>query len=281
MNILCVGDVVGKAGRTMLYELLPKLKEELALDLVVANAENAAGGSGLTAKIASQLFSYGCDVLTLGDHVWDRPDLVESLKDTPRLLRPDNFPEGVPGHGHAVVETRSGIKVGVINLLGRVFMRYNVDCPFRAFDRRYAEIKKETPVVVVDFHAEATSEKVAFGRYAEGRASVVFGTHTHIQTADEQVLSGGTAYVTDLGMTGPYDSIIGQEKSKIIRRFLTGMPERFEVAKEDPRLCGAVISVEENTGRAFNITRIQRSQACLNGTESTEENSPGSSIPVS
>ena len=259
MKILCVGDVVGKAGRTLLHDLLPKLKEEFALDLVVVNAENAAGGSGLTPKIASQLFSYGCDVLTLGDHVWDRADLMEYLKESPRIIRPANLPEGVPGKGWCIAETASGQKAAIINLLGRVFMRYNVDCPFRAFERFLGLQQGQTPVVIVDFHAEATSEKVAFGKFSEGKASVVFGTHTHIQTADEAILPQGTAYITDLGMTGPYDSVIGQDTQKIIRRFLTGIPERFEVAKGNPRLNGVLVDVDDQSGKATHITRLQRS----------------------
>ncbi len=259
MKILCVGDVVGKAGRTLLHELLPKLKEEFALDLVVVNAENAAGGSGLTPKIASQLFSYGCDVLTLGDHVWDRVELMEYLKENPKILRPANLPEGVPGKGWCVVQTTSGEKAAIINLLGRVFMRYNVDCPFRAFERLLGSIQEETSVVIVDFHAEATSEKVAFGKFAEGKASLVFGTHTHIQTADDTILPQGTAYITDLGMTGPYDSVIGQDTQKIIRRFLTGIPERFEVAKGNPWLSGVLVEIDVQSGKATDITRLQRS----------------------
>ncbi len=259
MNILCIGDIVGKAGRTLVHELLPQLKEEFALDLVVANAENAAGGSGLTPKIASQLFSYGCDVLTLGDHVWDREEIKAFFPENPRVLRPANLPEGVPGQGWCVVETGSGHKAAIINLLGRVFMRYNVDCPFLAFEKLYNFLKKDTPVILVDFHAEATSEKVAFGKYSAGKTSCVFGTHTHIQTADEKILQQGTAYITDLGMTGPYDSVIGQDTQKIIRRFLTSIPERFEVAKGDPWLHGVVVAVDGQTGQALKITRLQRS----------------------
>jgi len=259
MNILCIGDIVGKAGRTLVHELLPQLKEEFALDFIIANAENAAGGSGLTPKIASQLFSYGCDVLTLGDHVWDREEIKAFFQESSHILRPANLPEGVPGHGWCVVETGSGQKVAIINLLGRVFMRYNVDCPFLKFEKIYQSLQKETAVIIVDFHAEATSEKVAFGKYSAGKTSVVFGTHTHIQTADEKVLPQGTAYITDLGMTGPYDSVIGQDTNKIIRRFLTSLPERFEVAKGDPWLHGIVVEVDEQTGQALKITRLQRS----------------------
>jgi 2',3'-cyclic-nucleotide 2'-phosphodiesterase len=259
MNILCIGDIVGKAGRNAVNELVPKLREELALDFVIANAENAAGGSGVTDRIATQLYRFGCDVLTMGDHVWDRPELEEVLNSDPRLIRPANFPEGAPGKGWCIVESAGGIKVGVVNLVGRVFMRYQVDCPFRALDQIIPQIQKETPIIVVDFHAETTSEKVAFGHYSEGRVTAVVGTHTHIQTADETILGEKTAYITDLGMTGPYDSVIGQNKKRIIQRFLTSRPVRFEVAKDEPRLMGAVISIDENTGWANKITRIQRS----------------------
>jgi len=258
MNILCLGDVVGQAGRNAINAKLSSLREELKIDFAVVNAENAAGGSGITRRISGQLLRFGCDVLTLGDHVWDRQELAETLKDEVRILRPSNFPEGTPGHGWGVYETSSGTKVGVINLLGRVFMRYNVDCPFRAATRIIDEIKKECSVIIVDFHAETTSEKVAMGHYLDGKVSAIVGTHTHIQTADEKVLPKGTAYLTDLGMTGPYDSVIGQNKDKIIKRFLTSMPMRFEVAKGGVQICGAVISVDEKNGKATKIKRIQK-----------------------
>ncbi|HSV43332.1 MAG TPA: TIGR00282 family metallophosphoesterase [Candidatus Bathyarchaeia archaeon] len=258
MNILCIGDVVGKPGRDVLEKVLPRLRQEFSVDCVIVNAENAAGGSGLTPKIAKEFFQMGCDLLTLGDHVWDRPELVDFLKEEPRVIRPANFPPGGPGSGWAVVETSGGKKVGVVNLLGRVFVKYYPDCPFRAMAPILAEIKKQTHVVVVDFHAEATSEKVALGWFLDGQVSALVGTHTHIQTADERVLPKGTAYLTDLGMTGPYDSVIGQDKEKIINRFVTGIPVRFEVANDNPVVCGAVINVDERTGAAQGIIRIQR-----------------------
>jgi len=258
MNILCIGDIVGKPGRDALEKALPQLRQELSLDCVIVNAENAAGGSGLTPKIAKEFFQMGCDLLTLGDHVWDRPELVDFLKEEPRVIRPANFPPGGPGRGWAVIQTAGGQKVGVVNLLGRVFVKYYPDCPFRAIVPIIEEIKKQTSVIVVDFHAEATSEKVALGWFLDGQVSAVVGTHTHIQTADERVLPKGTAYLTDLGMTGPYDSVIGQAKEKIISRFVTGIPVRFEVANDNPVVCGAVIKVDEQTGVAQGITRIQR-----------------------
>ena len=258
MNILCIGDIVGKPGRKAVNDLLADLKKELAIDLVIANAENSAGGAGVTGRIADQLFGMGCDVLTLGDHVWDQQDIVEYLKKTPKIVRPANFPDGTPGQGWCVVTLPSKQKVGVINLLGRVFMRYNLECPFRTARKILAEIKKSTDIIVVDLHAEATSEKMAMGFFLDGEASVVFGTHTHIQTADDKVLPKGTAYITDLGMTGPYDSIIGQNKEQIIQRFLTSIPVRFEVAQDDVYLCGVVVDVDDKTGKARSINRVQR-----------------------
>ena len=258
MNILCIGDVVGEAGRDLLRDLIPVLQQEHAVDLTIVNAENAAGGSGITPRIADQLFRYGCDVLTMGDHIWDRQDILEYMENKPGILRPANFPQGTPGRGWGLFSTKSGRQIAVINLLGRVFMRYQVDCPFRALDRVMSEIEQQTKFAVVDLHAETTSEKNAMGFFADGRVSAVVGTHTHIQTADDKILPKGTAYITDLGMTGPYDSVIGQNKEKIIKRFLTSMPMRFEVAKGDPWLCGALISVDDETGLASGIQRVQR-----------------------
>lgn len=258
MRILCVGDIVGEAGRKALEELLPGIREEFQMDLVIVNGENAAGGAGLTPRIAEQLMRAGTDVLTLGDHVWDRPELVEYLDEKQHIVRPANFPPETPGRGWCIAKTKTGVKIGVINLLGRVFMRYNVDCPFRKLQNILVEVKRETSVCIVDFHAEATSEKVALGVFIDGQASAVVGTHTHIQTADEKILPKGTAYITDLGMTGPYDSVIGQDKDKIIQRFLTSRPVRFEVAKDDVWLSGAVIDVDDATGLARNIVRLQR-----------------------
>lgn len=258
MRILCVGDIVGEAGRKALEELLPGIREEFQIDLVIVNGENAAGGAGLTPRIAEQLMRAGTDVLTLGDHVWDRPELVEYLDEKQHIVRPANFPPETPGRGWCIAKTKTGVKIGVINLLGRVFMRYNVDCPFRKLQNILVEIKRETNVCIVDFHAEATSEKVALGVFIDGQASAVVGTHTHIQTADEKILPKGTAYITDLGMTGPYDSVIGQDKDKIIQRFLTSRPVRFEVAKDDVWLSGVIIDVNGETGLATNIVRLQR-----------------------
>jgi len=258
MNILCIGDIVGKPGRLALEETLPGLKKEFGIDFVVVNAENAAGGAGLTSRIAQELLKASCDVITLGDHVWDQKELEEYLDQTDRVIRPANFPEGTPGKGWCIQKTASGQKVGVINLLGRVFMRYHLECPFRTLERIVAEIHRETPVVIVDMHAEATSEKVALGHFVDGKASVVFGTHTHIQTADEKILPKGAAYITDLGMTGPYDSVIGQNKEDIIKRFLTSMPAKFQVAENDVIVHGIVVQIDNKTGRAQKITRVQK-----------------------
>ncbi len=258
MKILCIGDIVGRPGREFYSKILKSLKEELAIDFVITNAENASGGAGIMPTVADDIFAAGTDVITLGDHTWDKKEIVNYMRISKRAIRPANFPEGTPGQGWCIVKSSQGVKIAVINLLGRVFMRYNVNCPFKEFDKIVDEIKKETSIIVVDMHAETTSEKVAFGHYADGRASIVFGTHTHIQTADETVLPQKTAYITDLGMSGPYDSVIGQNKEKIIQRFLTSMPQKFEVAQDGVRLSGIVVDVDESTGHARSITRIQR-----------------------
>jgi metallophosphoesterase (TIGR00282 family) len=258
MNILCIGDIVGKPGRDALTGLLGDIKKEFNIECVIANAENAAGGAGLTSRLAKQFLLLGCDVLTLGDHTWDQKELESYLESSDDVIRPANFPDGTPGKGWCVKTLPSGKKVGVINLLGRVFMRFSVNCPFREADRLIKLVKEQTPIVIIDMHAETTSEKVAMGHYVDGRASAVFGTHTHIPTADEQVLSNGTAYITDLGMTGPYDSVIGQEKEDIIKRFLAVRPTKFHTAQNDARLSAVVISVDEKTGLARKIVRLQR-----------------------
>lgn len=258
INILCIGDIVGRPGREALARVLPVIKKERSIDFVIVNAENASGGSGLLPKHADEILALGVDVITLGDHTWDKKEIIERLEENVRIIRPANFPCGTPGRGWTVVESAQGIKVGVINLLGRSFMRYNVECPFRALDAIHQELSKETSVMILDMHAETTSEKVAIGHYASGRLSGVFGTHTHIQTADEKVLSEGTAYITDLGMSGPYDSVIGQSKDVIIKRFLTSLPQKFEVAASTATVCGAVISIDEKTGRARSIVRLQQ-----------------------
>jgi metallophosphoesterase (TIGR00282 family) len=258
MNILCIGDIVGRPGREAVAFALPRIKKEHGIDLVIANAENASGGSGLIPKNADEIFGMGVDVITMGDHVWDKPEIFAYLQEHQgRIIRPANFPEGSPGAGWTVVTAANGIKVGVINLLGRTFMRYNVLCPFLTLDAIVAKLKEQAAVIIVDMHAETTSEKVAMGHFSDGKVSLVFGTHTHIQTADEKILPHGTAYITDLGMTGPYDSVIGQDKQKIITRFMTSMPNKFEVAQSPGTVHGVIIKADPSTGKAQGITRLQ------------------------
>lgn len=250
-----VGDVYAESGRTALAKLLPKLRQEHAIDLTVVNIENAAGGFGVTPQIARAcLEGGGVDVLTSGNHIWDKKEIIPYITKENLLLRPANFPAGTPGSGFITVKAGPH-RVGVLNLMGRVFM-HPIDCPFRKADEVVQELRRDTPVVVVDMHAEATSEVMAMGWYLDGRVSAVVGTHRHVQTADERVLPGGTAYITDLGMTGPVDSVIGVDKDLIIQRFLTQMPVRFEPAKGPAALRGVVIAVDPETGRATSIQRL-------------------------
>jgi len=256
MKILMVGDVFGEPGRAAVKKLLPKLREQHAIDLAVVNVENAAAGFGVTPQIAREILDQGADVMTSGNHIWDRKEIVEYITKENLLLRPANFPAGTPGVGHVTVKAGPH-RVAVVNLMGRVFMSA-IDCPFRKADEILNEVTKETRVVLVDMHAEATSESVAMGWYLDGRVSAVVGTHRHVQTADERVLPGGTAYITDLGMTGPIDSVIGVDKDLILQRFLTQMPVRFEAAKGPAALHGVVITVDPETGRASDIVRIRQ-----------------------
>ncbi|MBF0122744.1 MAG: TIGR00282 family metallophosphoesterase [Candidatus Omnitrophica bacterium] len=258
MKVFFIGDIVGSSGRDVFEKHIPAMKASGEVDVVVANAENAAGGSGITERIAKELFGQGCDVITLGDHVWDKREVYPYLNEETRILRPANFSPQAPGHGSCVIEIKSGIRVGVMVLLGRTFIKYPTDCPFLALDRLFKELRQLTPNIIVDIHAEATSEKVAMGWYADGRVSAVLGTHTHIQTADEKILPQGTAYITDVGMTGPYDSVIGQMKERIVERYLTGLPNKFEVAAGVATLCGVIIDIDETTGKARGIERVQK-----------------------
>jgi metallophosphoesterase (TIGR00282 family) len=258
VKILFIGDVVGSPGRDVIKKLLPQLRRDEAIDLVIANAENSAGGSGITPRMARDLFDSKCDVLTSGDHIWRRPEVKELLEREARVLRPANFPKETPGQGSRVFKTAAGIKVGVISLLGRVFIDCGVSSPFRMVKAEIELLNSETKVIIVDFHAEATSEKVAMGWFLDGGVSACLGTHTHIATADEKILPKGTAYITDVGMTGPYDSVIGRKKEKILERFLTGMPVRFELGTDDVQLNGVLLEVDESTGKALRITRVQR-----------------------
>lgn len=257
MRILIVGDVVGRPGRRAVRQLLPQVVAETGAELVVANGENAAGGFGLTRETTRELLEAGIDVITTGNHIWDRREMLSCIDEFPQLLRPANFPPGTPGQGMTVVRSRGGHPVAVINLMGRTFMS-PLDCPFRTADRLLEELGAATRVVVVDFHAEATAEKVAMGWYLDGRASVVFGTHTHVPTADERVLPGGTAYITDLGMAGPRDGIIGMAREPVLRHLLTAMPHRFEVASGPSRVDMALVEVDPATGRALSIRRLHR-----------------------
>jgi metallophosphoesterase (TIGR00282 family) len=254
MNILMVGDVYGESGRAAVAKLLPRLRREHAIDFCVVNVENAAGGFGVTAPIARQILEGGADVMTSGNHIWDKKEIVAYIVKENLLLRPANFPAGTPGAGHVTVKCGPH-KIAVVNLMGRVFM-LPIDCPFRKADELVPELRKETPIVLVDMHCEATSESLAMGWYLAGRVSAVVGTHRHVQTADERILPGGTAYITDLGLTGPTDGVIGVDRDQIIQRFLQQMPIRFETAKGPAALQGVVIVVDPDTGRASSIRRL-------------------------
>jgi metallophosphoesterase (TIGR00282 family) len=255
VKILFVGDIVGKAGRKAARTALPKLFQDHRIDLTIANGENAAGGFGITPKIAENLLSYDIDLLTSGNHIWDKKDIIGFLDETDVLLRPANYPDSVPGRGSALIRTKTGLVVGVINVSGRVFMD-SLDCPFRVALEESEKLKRSTPVLIVDFHAEATSEKEAFGWFMDGHVSAVVGTHTHVQTADERILPKGTAYITDAGMSGSMDSVIGIKKDVAIERFLKQIPNRFEAAKDDVYLQGVIVEVDEKTGRSEKIERF-------------------------
>lgn len=255
MKILFIGDIVGRPGRQLVRDALPRLVDQHTIDLVIANAENAAAGFGLTPDVVAELFGTGVDVMTTGNHVWDKRDGLVCLEQEPALLRPANYPPGAPGHGVGVYETAGGLPVAVVNLQGRVFMG-ELDCPFRKADEILDHLGPEQKIIFVDFHAEATSEKGALGAYLDGRVSAVVGTHTHVQTADERVLPGGTAFISDVGMTGARDSVIGIRKELSVQRFMTQMPVRYEIAKNDPMLCAVVIDVDEATGVARQIERV-------------------------
>lgn len=254
LHVLHVGDIVGSPGRLAFARVVHRLKDEGRLDAVIANAENAAAGRGLTPPLAEELFAAGADVLTLGDHAWDQKEILPYLDREPRLLRPANFAPGCPGKGLAVVETPKG-RLAVLVLIGRVFMP-PADCPFRTADEQLKRVPAGVPVFV-EMHAEATSEKIAIGRYLEGRVASVVGTHTHVQTSDETLLPKGTAYLTDLGMTGPKDSVLGRDVESVLKKFLTGLPAKFEVAEKDVVLEGALLHVDPGTGLATKIKRVR------------------------
>ena len=281
VKLLFIGDIVGKPGRRAVNTLVPWLRDQHALDFVIANGENSAGGSGITPLIAGEIFDAGVDVITSGDHVWDQKEVMELLANEKRFLRPLNYPAGTPGQGSGVFEipvqntegrvTRvpnqetnqevrdscnSSLRIAVLNAQGRTFMQPPLENPFLLAAEEVKRLCERTKIIFVDFHAEATSEKIAFGRFLDGQVSAVVGTHTHVQTADEQILPGGTAYLTDAGFTGPHDGCLGREIEPVMNKFLTGMPQRFEVAKNRVQLHGAVIEIDDATGKAIKIERV-------------------------
>jgi metallophosphoesterase (TIGR00282 family) len=260
MNILFVGDIFGKPGRDVARRAIPALVEQRAIDFVIANVENSASGFGVTGDIAETILGYGVDVMTSGNHVWDKKEVLDYIPRQPKLLRPANFPAGVPGRGSYLGRTRTGEPVGVVNVMGRVFMT-PLDDPFAVAVKEIEALRAKTRVIFVDFHAEATSEKVAMGWHLDGRATAVIGTHTHVQTADERLLPKGTAYVTDAGMTGPHDSVIGVSVEAALGRFLTAMPAKFEAAAGAGRLNAIIVSVDPATGKATRIERLNMSAA--------------------
>ena len=253
-KVLCIGDIVGRPGRKIIEEQLPEFIIQKGIDFVIANGENASSGSGITPKLLSGILKSGVDVVTTGDHIYKNKDVFGCIKD-PKLLRPLNYVEGASGNGAGVYTMSDGIKIAVVNLSGRVFMD-PCECPFSAIDNYLKGLEEGINIIFVDIHAEATSEKIAMGWHLDGRVSAVFGTHTHIQTADERILPGKTAYITDLGMTGPYESVLGRKKENVLHKFTTNMPSRFDVASGDVRLCGAVIEIDNSNGEARSIERV-------------------------
>jgi metallophosphoesterase (TIGR00282 family) len=262
MKILFIGDIFGRPGRELVRHGLDPLVRLTGADFVIANVENAAGGFGITREVGEGIAGYGVDVMTSGNHVWDKKEAIDYVGAEPRLLRPANYPPGVPGRGAYVARTATGRPVGVLNLMGRVFM-LAIDNPFAVALREVERLREQCRIIVVDFHAEATSEKIAMGWHLDGQVTAVVGTHTHVQTADERVLPNGTAYITDVGMTGPYDSIIGTEKEAALVRFRTGLPSRFEPATGNPKLHAVVITADEATGKATAIERISLTAEAL------------------
>jgi len=255
VKILFIGDIVGSPGRRAVREILPRLQQAHGLDVIIANGENSAGGNGITPDIAAELFSYGVDAITTGDHLWDQKEVMELLQNEKRFLRPLNYPPGTPGQGSAILKIRDLPPVAVMNAQGRTFMP-PLENPFLLALDEAKWLRQHTPVIFVDFHAEATSEKIAFARMLDGQVSAVVGTHTHVQTADEQIFPGGTAYLSDAGFTGPQESVLGREIQPVLLRFRTAMPQRFEVARNDVKLHGAVVEIDEATGKALKIQRV-------------------------
>lgn len=261
MKLLFIGDVVGKPGREAVRALLPGLKKDVSPDIIIANGENSAGGLGVTKDTASELLDSGIDAITLGNHVFAKKEVYGFLDDEPRIVRPANYPPGCPGRGWAIYKDSAGRRVGVMNLCGRVFMNEQLDDPFRMADRALKELSEQASVILVDFHGEATSEKGAIAWYLDGRVTAVIGTHTHVQTADERVLPGGTAFITDAGMTGPVNSVLGVKKELIIQKFLSQMPCKFEVAEGPVVLDAVLVEADPSTGRASGIRRLRVNHA--------------------
>ena len=256
MKILFIGDIIGRAGRQAINGVLEKVISDHRIEFTIANVENAAGGMGLTSSIAMEILNQGVDVLTSGNHIWAKKEIIPFLNEEPRLLRPANYPAQVPGRGGGIFISRNGKKVGVLNLEGRVFMKH-LDCPFRVGEKEIEALGRQTHILIVDFHAEATSEKMAMGWFLNGKVSAVLGTHTHVQTCDERILSEGTAYITDVGMTGPLDSVIGIRKQVALERLLTQIPWKFDVATGEIELQGVVVEIDSETGKSTNIQRIK------------------------
>lgn len=257
MNVLIVGDIVGRTGRRVVKEVMRSYRKKYQADFVIANGENAAGGNGITREIADELFEEGIDFITMGNHTWDKKEILQFIEHEPYLIRPANYPPDTPGKGSAVIKLENRHKIGVINLSGRVFMT-PLDCPFRTAEALVKTIAKETPNIIIDFHGEATSEKIAFAWYMDGKVSAVIGTHTHVQTADERILPQGTGYITDVGMTGPQNSVLGVRTDLVIQKFLTQMPVRFEVAEGTAQLNGLFLRIDEKTGKTMLVERINQ-----------------------
>ena len=275
IRILCLGDIVGRPGRQVVHQKLPALVKQQRIDLVIANAENIAGGSGITANLFNKLRSYGVDVVTLGDHVYRKVDIVPTLQGSERIVRPANLASTAAGRTHTIVTTGSGVSVAVFTVLGRIYMNLPADDPFAASLKIIDSLPKTCKVIVGEIHAEATSEKVAMGHYLDGKASVIFGTHTHIPTADAKILPGGTAYITDLGMCGPYDSVLGRRKDRVMKYMTTNMPAQFEVATGDVRMCGIIAEIDETTGKAISIERLEVAGPNADQAYDADDKNPG------
>ena len=256
MKVLYIGDIMGEPGRRAVARMVPRLVSQRQIDVVVGNGENAAGGFGITPDLAEELFGMGLSAITTGNHAWDKKEILDYFPRERRLLRPANYPEGVPGQGSVIVQSKNGEELAIVQLMGRAYMP-TLDCPFQVAKREMGKLKKRVAAVIVDMHAEATSEKTAMGHYLDGEATAVVGTHTHVQTADEQILPRGTAYLTDIGMTGPLHGVIGVKKELAIEKFLTGMPRRFEVAAGPTVFCAALIELDARIGKALSIERVR------------------------